>query len=259
MKKLTLIVFFATLTCFCLSYATAKIAGLRGEKDLALSLLERYNLAANPGVPVDLHRNFDQEGPIEEIEINTISTDIVAEPVESGPVETWLEGTFRPEDGDPDHALLSKYDHGKLTLKVEDKAHEGGFIQMNFRNLGGKLHIGIPLSTKKLTIKTVSGDISARGSALDWTLHSVSGNQNLQPLNSAPALSSHAVSGDVHIHFFQAPNVTLGFRSISGDFQAPSGWGTTETTGHISHFKAGTGNGQIEVKTVSGNLSLTHE
>ncbi|WP_169729248.1 DUF4097 family beta strand repeat-containing protein [Solimonas soli] len=109
-----------------------------------------------------------------------------------------------------------------------------------------------------LKAETVSGELAVQGGSFrDVTLQSVSGDVNLDlSLDDAATLSAETLSGDIELHLPKAPNARLTMKTFSGALR--NGFGDDRDDGEIRKVSTtlGSGRGNIDLHTFSGDIRL---
>jgi hypothetical protein len=165
---------------------------------------------------VNEHRPLNANG---EISLNNMTGTVVVSAWDKNEVDVTGE-----LDGDSDHLEISG-DAGHLSIDTRSPKRLHGSVSAD-------LHLMVPAGAK-LTVETISADVSVNGARGPVKVNTVSGDVGLAV--TAPSVSVQTVSGDVILQG-SSPDTTA--RSVSGDLRL---------TGL---------QGALDAETVSGNLDV---
>jgi DUF4097 and DUF4098 domain-containing protein YvlB len=290
MNKIMLMLSIFTVTCFSLSWAASSASGMKPEYDYPESVFKTYAAVKSPTGSVQSKKSVSTKG-VEEIEIETTATDVTLERVESETAEITLNGRY-PGESDP---LLVNTEGSKLEVRVRETDTDNKFkFNITFDESEGGLLLRVPAGVRKITVKTVSGDVHAKKMQLkDLAVKSVSGDVNLDDaklqellfqstsgdLNAEqleaekvsgktisgdlsltlhslePRMELNSTSGDIELRFRSEPNLKVDFKTVSGEVDADMGSKSISHSGS-QEFTLGKETGLLQAKTISGDLSI---
>lgn len=255
LRKVALIVFIGAIAAFFISYLTApkKIGEMKQvsiQKELSAESLEKLQLRLEPvGVEfmtndsnvltVDLQGHFSKDNPLE-IEQNpgeitlTVSEDDNFISATEGHLRIGLPVSVR----DLQIELVS----GDIAGNISELRN------LNIASVSGNVRFDA-IRAPVIKIATVSGDVDLNGELASVNLVSVSGDVRIATKNAAPAMKMQSKSGDIKLKFAVEPDVTLNFKTMSGDVKILGQEGAKSKI-------LGKGTGSIEVETISGDLEV---
>lgn len=280
-----------TLACFCISWIAASASGINKAGPYPKSLFKTYGAVKLATGKVHAQKTFSGKD-VEEILIETTSTDVKVERGASGFVEITLTGQY-PTSQDP---LETSAGEGKLAIRLHEVDVNNGFrFHINFDESEGGLHVRVPENVKRVTVKTISGSVQAEQLTLkdlavkttsgDVTVErakitellfqstsgeihgqqletekfsgkTVSGDMTLELENSAPMLETSSTSGDIELKFRGEPSLRVEFSSVSGEVDVEGELSGTISKRGGAAFRLGGAKGGLSAKTVSGDLSI---
>jgi len=125
---------------------------------------------------------------------------------------------------------------------------------VKFESTSGGLRIrGMNLS--KLEAVSTSGDLRFQGYTQNADLKTVSGEVKVQSENKSPDMNLASTSGDVKVDFEDEPNVKFSYETTSGEMILKADADLKEVK-RKDMVKLGKAEGQLKVKTVSGNIQV---
>lgn len=281
-------ILIGTCLCFVFSYFCAALGKLGSFEAVAA----RYAHDAEKSTAVTIERIFPAN-QVQEVEIDAINTDINFISVDSAEVKVSVQGNY-PVSGKPEQALESKLEDGKLTLSVDKLNQENGSHVGLTVHQAGKMAISLPKSIKKVSVKTVSGELEIhdlslntfkvetvsgdikgsnsqidklkiettsgvlnwQGQIRDLDSESISGDMELDLKNTDPTIQAQSVSGDIKITFEAKPDLKLDLATTSGDLEVAPAFGKTTGEKEDYSITMGSGKGSVRAKTVSGDLKV---
>ena len=123
--------------------------------------------------------------------------------------------------------------------------------ELDFKTVSGNLDAVIA-SAETAELETVSGTLCVIGGINKFDAESVSGHILLDCRNGAPReLDVETVSGNVTLQLPTDADLTLEYETTSGDFDSALALGV-----HNGNYTIGTGRGEWEVETASGDLTV---
>ena len=286
--KLFVRILIGTSLCFVFSYFCSAIGKLGSFEAVAA----RYAKDADNVADITVEKIFPAN-QIQEIEINSIGSDISFQTVDTEEVKVVLKGQYAVKN-QPEQALGTSLENGKLTLTI-DKSNQDSLPHMGLTvRLDGKLLVSLPRSIKKISVKTVSGELEAKdislnsfdvetvsgdikgtnsqiekfkldttsgklvwqGQLTELKSESISGDMELELKNSDPKIEADSVSGDLKFTFDSKPNLKMSLETTSGDLDIAPSLG--KVIGEKNDFSVtmGAGKGSVNAKTVSGDLTV---
>ncbi len=130
----------------------------------------------------------------------------------------------------------------------------GEFDKVKFTTISGNL-ISDDFKAKESTLNTTSGEIKLSGQPGDVTSKAISGNLNLNYSDFDNTIEANSASGEVEIWLPKDAGFELDYKTASGDvrcdFKVPGSQGEHSLKGTV-----GDGDGSVNVRTISGNLSI---
>jgi DUF4097 and DUF4098 domain-containing protein YvlB len=288
--KMTMRIVLGTALCFMFSYLSAAIGKLGSFEAVAA----RYSKGNPDMVHVEIERKFPAN-EVQEIEIETVSSDINFVLTDSDSLKISVAGDFPISLSDKDKVLESKVDSGKLTLTMDHQTSDTNFPGLHFdMKQEGKLTLSLPKNLKKILVKTVSGDVKLNNFDVDimeldsvsgdvkgekshvenlklkttsgdlkWDgdiaqleSESISGDVELKLSNTSPKIEARTVSGDVKIGFDKTPDVQYRLSTTSGEIRVASDFQKNQKDeDHLSGV-LGSGKGSVSAETISGDLKF---
>lgn len=277
-----------TAGCFLFSFVAAKIAGVDKYPE---NLVERYALKFREGKKVSFTKKFTMAGA-EELELETRSGDVeLLYADEPNDFTAVVEGIF---EGTPEQILQADMLGKKLVMKLNENRNKSGF-SIDFENELKALTLKIPRSVKKVSLKTVNGDLHAKKMKLETiamgatsgdleleefelasleaatvsgdvscqnckigTLESktTSGDVSLTLKNGDVNLVATTTSGGVELKFSEKPSARLEFTATSGDLNLDPDFGKAEEDAKSASIKIGAGKGKLLITTTSGDVTI---
>jgi hypothetical protein len=290
LAKLATYVFIGTAACFLLSFASAEIGHLNGERSFPRSLEKAYARASRQSEPVTINKTISAAN-VAEVEVRTTNTDVDLEESVEDQIAIELKGEY-PK---PDSLLKITGEGGKVIITVENHENDHSFFNFEFDSGEGHMRVKVPKSIHavalktvsgdveieamnlerlnvesvsgdlsigstdiaNMKIKTVSGDIEADGKIKTFTGHSISGDLHLELENNSPTGEFKSTSGDLDLNFKDKPDMQVQFATISGDLTVAPDFGGGEVSGGRKvSLSLGSGLGQLSAKTISGDVRL---
>ena len=146
------------------------------------------------------------------------------------------------------------------TIKVKTQSGDLKVASVNgatlkFETQSGNLKVK-KSNFSKVDGSSVSGDLRIQGYAQNMDLKTVSGEVRIQSENKSPQLLASTTSGDISIDFSEPPNSKLSFESNSGEISVNTEGKVVEERKKDHVFKLGNGDGDIKLKTVSGDAKV---
>ncbi len=141
------------------------------------------------------------------------------------------------------------------------------YLNLIAKTVSGDLN-SVDLKTKEFNFSTVSGDLNLTGAVENLGFKSVSGDLDFKSELNKINLVSKTTSGDTKISFNKLPDLSMHFSSVSGETVIDKKYVTQKpNTKLISEsdddsddtdniYKLGTGEGELNVKSVSGDLII---
>jgi len=211
------------------------------------------------------NREFDAKG-LNEISVENISGKVTASSTGDAKVTVGVsKNKFSSEC-----KMTLNQDGGKLVIKVEkSKSFSNEECDVDFdlkvpksvervqlHVISGAIHLG-SLPVKSLKVEVISGDVQADVSKADEVrMKSVSGNLDAD-LGKKPQASIEVVSGNITLKARKALNAKVTAKTVSGDIKIEGKQVEgDEPVGRHFARTFGKGEGSIDVKTVSGDLTL---
>lgn len=281
-----------TIACFFLSWLAAAAAGINKVHAYPESLFKTYGAVKFATGKVVAARKLSDKG-VEELLIETSSTDVRLEPGEAGFVELELQGNY-PALQDP---LAIEAEGGRIAVRTHEAGTNGhGFrLNINFDGAEGGLRMKVPPGVKRVVVKTLSGSMTFEGLNLitlavksttgDLDLNrskvntlafkstsgalrldstevkklqaeTVSGDLHLAFENNDPKMEASTVSGDIELTLRDQAGLKGEFRTVSGDLDLDVAGATKEVRGNNTSFSVGDAKAAIFAKTTSGDLRV---
>ncbi|MBX2995555.1 MAG: DUF4097 family beta strand repeat protein [Bdellovibrionaceae bacterium] len=297
MKKGNVIlkIFFGTIGAFALSYVCAAAGNVNDSYPTSLAL--KYSEEVNDQIDLNYSKDFDEKD-LDSLEIETVSADLAVERGEADHVSLNIQGRFSAPNKDPEQIIKYKIEGRKLLIKTrEAEQSDKSFFRFNMGPQDGMARLRLPASIKNVVIKTVSGDVGMQKFELDsLAVKTVSGDFNSDTISSKNAdfktvsgdfhligsfdsLGFQSISGDLDLGFFSgttranisstsgdvklkltdAPDLTLNFSSVSGELEYDPEFGEPESESSKQSKTFGRGTGSINVKTISGDVSVARQ
>ena len=290
--SLVLKILFVTLGAFALSYVSAAVGNV-GD-DYPSSLAIKYSDELTNQVDLNFKKVFEAQD-IEELHLETVSADVEFEVGELAQVNVEIQGRFSVPDKDPEQIIKYKVEGKTLYIKTrEGETNENSYFRFNVNPDTGHARIRLPASIKRLVIKTVSGNIGLQkfdletlqvktvsGDVTSDTLksknadfktvsgdfhlggafenlgfQSVSGDLNLGLLETNSKMNISSTSGDVELTLPKDPDLRLNFSTVSGELEYDPTFGYAESEELRQHRTFGSGLGEINLRTISGDVSI---
>jgi hypothetical protein len=169
---------------------------------------------------------------------------------------------YLPEDYEPDKIVV---DTASASVNVQDlKALEArletvsgsvkaeGIVSdtLSIETVSGKITV-VGCMAESLITQSVSGSANCEGNFIWIDSESVSGGITLAPGEDVLKIDAEAVRGEVRVELLENVNFTARYYSVSGDFICDFPVITGKKT--VTHGSGGT---QLELETVSGNISI---
>jgi len=269
-------VLMATMMCFSTSYAIAYMTDDNKEHSYPKNILLRY--ADGTLIPrgQKLTKLVDEVdfAQVESLDVRTVAGDVRIVATEEPEVKIEVKGEFFRDD-----FFEWSLEEKVLTLRLNEERKRGsGFFTFNLPISSASMIIHVPKKDlERLQINSVSGDISVDAhkilnvnlatvsgdvdlqvDALDLDLKSVSGDLNITLATSEALLNARSTSGDININLMEQDlNAEVIFKSVSGEFtyngerdRSGKGYGS-------NNLKFGEGKGRLQIRTVSGDGSLS--
>lgn len=281
-----------TVACFLLSWLAASAAGINKVHAYPESLFKTYGAVKFATGKVVATRKLSDKG-VEELLIETSSTDVRLERGEAGFVELDLQGNY-PALQDP---LAIETEGGRISVRTHEAGTNGhGFrFNINFDGAEGGLRMKVPPGVKRVVVKTLSGDMTfdgldlitlavksttgdldllrskvntlaykstSGGLRLEGTevkklqAETVSGDLHLALENGDPKMEASTVSGDIELTLRDKPSLKGEFTTLSGELDLDVAGATKEIRGGGTSFSVGDAKGAIFAKTTSGDLKV---
>lgn len=111
-------------------------------------------------------------------------------------------------------------------------------------------------TSKILSLNTVDGNIYFSPLIGEVSLSTISGNASLTLSNSLTKLDVVSTSGEVELTLPSSPNFAVNFSTVSGDLYNSLNDSFASENQENINFNLGNGDNKLNIKTVSGNLSL---
>lgn len=188
------------------------------------------------GITVE-ERNSFGIGGIDQINVQTSSTDVYVATVDGDAVDLWLHGTVYTGEPDDVPALAAGKSGELLEISLERK--DGRKWVLGFYSSDLVLEIRIPQSYRgALNVNSSSGDVEIR-------------DQNLSEL------SVQTSSGDLRLNSIQASTITM--KSSSGDHTAEGlDAGRATMNSSSGEIRVKDLQGETEAESSSGDISLSY-
>ena len=149
-----------------------------------------------------------------------------------------------------EHVGLPKDFHGKLTIQTisgDITIPEFSLDQVSVETTSGDFQAA-QLRAKELKITTVSGDVSVSGAIESTKLATTSGDVTLEYTGAVKAIHGATISGDVSVQFARKPDIEYSVHSVSGDVSVPEGWnGSNDDEPGRKHHRGVIGKGGAKV------------
>ncbi len=230
-------------------------------KDDEIDDFELDDIENIAGQPVDDDDLDEDEG-----EFVSFSEDVENLVIEADSAEVYLDesddGNLNinyENDGNPNQKLVYRFEckqKGK-TLYATVKKQPG--ISNFFQTLGCpdiSLYVGLNDSLKKVSVKTMSGDVNANEIGVEQLkINSMSGDINIED-SSITVAELQTMSGDIDVSMDAATSITMS--SISGDldFEGYCESIHAKTTSGDVDFTIENENSDITVSSVSGDINI---
>lgn len=140
-------------------------------------------------------------------------------------------------------------DISAVSANVNVLLMEAGDVEIE--NVSGKTELWLENGGNRVSIETVSGDVSFIGQCKEFECNSVSGNCDVYLDGAAKEISLESISGDLNVSLFKEYGFTASIDSVSGKIY--SDFSTTVSGGTHSY---GDGKTRIDAETVSGNIYI---
>jgi lia operon protein LiaG len=243
---------------------------------------------------IDDSKNLSVDG-INEIQINTVSSDINILPVDTNEVTAHFYGSPTSSNTNKYPKLTAKIENNKIIIKVEQQVFFifkfGGFhhelkldvsipksysqdLNINttsgnakidsfnfnyfkYNSVSGDLVLN-KLAAKSSKFSTVSGDFSITEITGDLNFSSVSGDLNATFPSFSNSIKVGTTSGDTKINLPENAEFNLNFNTVSGDADCEFPL-TTEGNHSRKGLRGSIGSvsNEITVSSVSGDLEIT--
>lgn len=274
-----------TLLFFLISYVSSKYITYKEREVYPISIMQSYLKSFGGVDQIYLKKSFPVTA-INELDVQAIDADVQVKTSSSENIIVSMTGKVF-NNKNPQTILVQKINGTKLILSTSEQnannhsRFEGNLViaipekianlsiatqrgdavvkvprlqSLNFNTQAGDF-VANNTSIDDVTINTVSGDISFEGNVRKLAIRVVSGDANINLLNSDPILSYNSVSGDIKLSVTK-PNLTLSFVSVKGSFSAGE-FGVQNKKTMPIHF--GQGNGKVYVNTVSGDFFMKND
>lgn len=213
------------------------------------------------------------EEPFDSIELNEISADVeICRSADGYCRVVWQQTEQEP--------LEIRVQNGQLILERKSRQSWGLFSigsgltdlgvttlylpeerwqQLSVETVSGSITLDPGFSFEKLELETVSGDLRlSETRATEAELSSVSGELRLEGVTAEKGLICETTSGDIVLEDCDGPSIRL--MSVSGDLTAkllsPKEISASTVSGDVQKPADGAGSGQLQVETVSGDITI---
>ena len=222
---------------------------------------QRIALAPNAHVHVGNISGF-----IVVIPWHTQAIDIVARKYAGDTEELRRTTVDVDHDGSPatDVDIRTSYEHqgwvfwGNSGGSVDYTIHVPQNVTLSLADVSG--HIRVSGTTGDVDVNNVSGDVDATRLNGDLTIHAVSGSieASLLQMSGSRHVDIEAVSGSIHLSIPANSSAEVSAESISGGFDSDFNVPTHQrTVGVEAGGPIGSGTGTIELKTISGSMTIS--
>jgi hypothetical protein len=280
-------IFLVTVALFALSWLASIFGGLNHGRSYPVSLLDSFAVQLSSSKDVKISRKFPST--VRELDVSTTGVDVTFAKADGNEIEVRLTGRF-PNGGD--HSLSTFVEDSRLSVRTQETDERNTWnIQFDTGLNDAELLILLPAALKKLTLKTISGDVKLtersveelqlestsgdlaikKGNFGSVTLRTVSGDLSLKECraeklmsqsvsgdlslmlrNLDPQVTAKTTSGDVEARFEKIPNARVEFVSVSGELNLEPSFGERSRTKAL----LGNGKGSISVRSISGDLNI---
>jgi DUF4097 and DUF4098 domain-containing protein YvlB len=114
------------------------------------------------------------------------------------------------------------------------------------------------VSIQDVQYDTISGDSLLEGKLSRLKAKTTSGDLKISTSKDNPQFNMQTVSGDVKIIFSEPANVTVNYKTMTGDIKMRNPNLNADVEGNVKEQKLGTGIGQINIETVSGDAKVEY-
>jgi hypothetical protein len=262
-------------------------APVAASTDAPADLAERSETVAEArgltALTVDNSRGRVHVGPSDDGRIHVRATRIARMGTEKDARRYLAETTVSCAPRNGQYVVEVRYPHRiDVNFRFQDLFTRSGRDRMRFPSLEVVLEISVP-ATLPVSVRTVSGDVAARGLAADMQVETTSGDIGIAALRANADVTSvsgdvtleqvgraraRTTSGDVNVHgagsldcgtvsgdvTADGVRAALEFKSESGDLEvdgAPAGIRARSTSGGLSVRDAA---GDVALSTVSGSI-----
>lgn len=280
----TIRIIIFTVLCFGLATFFGKIAGEDKFESYFQNVADELS---NNGKFVSVYNKESFAAfNLKEIDIVTEAIDLKVEKSKDEKIHL-----FYYKKNDEVASDLISYEDSVAKIKLDKLIFPKHKLKFNFNiknldNLGVTAHdvnesvviIQVPIQIEKIKIKTVSGEIKILDLKLaEVQTDSISGNIQLQGSFDSiksktvsgdfklisdianPEIKFSTVSGDSSLIFLKDPDVSIAFKSVSGEIKIWGGLPATEIDGEIKGFKLGKGTARLNFETTSGDVKISAE
>ncbi|MBC7396824.1 MAG: hypothetical protein H7333_05215, partial [Bdellovibrionales bacterium] len=168
--------------CFAISYLAASAAGLtKGEPRFPYSMIKRYSDQGQAWINVKNVIEIPSQG-LEEIDLQTLATDIHFETGEKQTIQLLLEGKYLPRKDGSEQVLQYEVKNHALLVRTDESDRSQNF-SFSDDAAQGVLTIIVPKEVTVLKLKSLSGKVSGDGLKLSLLdLETISGEFNFTSL-----------------------------------------------------------------------------
>lgn len=170
------------------------------------------------------------------------------------------ESIFHFQTSDPANLLQISVPHNIKDISVKT---DSGDINLRLNDLQSLELITVSgdnkvdlISAKDVRIKSVSGDLSAKGDLAKSDIKTVSGDASLRLTNGSSDLQFNSTSGDLNIELGSTLNAKLDFKTVSGDLIIRPKPENFISDKMVINQTFGDGIGLLNFKTVSGDIQI---
>ena len=281
MKKLTIFSFLVAVVSFAIAGLTAKAVGEEGFKKFADTAIEKKFSGFQSKTRELMPPKNDTLSNYHTLEIIGISESVKLLPADDGkisveypevdnaPLEAeWKNGVVTTDlghylKGRDDRLVVSFMKNGpNITINSLESFEVVYRIPKTishvlFRSKSGNLR-ALDVQLENMDAETVSGNLKFSGKADLAHAKTVSGNIKWTSEKGDPKVNFESVSGDIKVNFKSSPDFKVAFNTVSGSLKMDIDEKRTHIEGNNS-LKVGSGNGELNLKTVSGDVKIRYE